>query len=123
MNGCEEISSEFVVSGGNSPEILEPAEGPLDDVATFVCPFVEAVESDARRLIRDDGLGTEHRDPSAKLISVVTEIGDERAHWRRECQYAWPGGDVGVLTWREMECKRSAARIAQRMDLRRASAA
>lgn len=123
MNGREEISGEFVVSGGNSPEILDPAEGPFDDVATFVCPFVEVVEPDARRLIGDDGLGTEHRDPSAKLISVVTEIGDECAHRRRECQYAWPGGDVGVLTRCEMECKRSAARIAQRMDLRRAPTA
>jgi hypothetical protein len=123
VNGREEISSEFVVSGGNSPEILEPAEGSLDDVAAFVSPFVEAVEPDARRLVGNDGLGAEQGYASPEFISVIAAIGDERTHRRRERQYARPGGDVGVLAWCEMEGKRSAERIAQRMDLRRAPAA
>lgn len=118
MNGCEEISSEFVVAGGNSPEILESAEGSLDDVATFVCPFVEAVEPDARRLIGNDGLGTEQGYAGPEFISVIAAIGDERTHRRRERQYARPGGDVGVLAWCEMEGERSAERVAQRMNLR-----
>ena len=32
-NGGEKVAGELVISGGDAPEILEPAEAALDDVA------------------------------------------------------------------------------------------
>src|SRR5438270_712792 len=43
MNSGQEIPSELVVSGGDAPEVLEPAEAALDDVSAFVGTFVEAM--------------------------------------------------------------------------------
>lgn len=123
MNCGEEISSEFVVSSGNSPEVLEPAEGSLDDVASFVGLFVEAVDHHPVRFVGNDGLGTELEYLGAEGVAVITAIGNERAHRRRKCQNAWTGSDVGVLTRRQMKGKRPAERVAQRVDLRRAPAA
>jgi hypothetical protein len=45
MDGCEEISGEFVVASGYAPEILEPAEASLDDVSAFVGAFVEMMQT------------------------------------------------------------------------------
>jgi len=42
---ARKFSGEFVVSGGDAPEIVEPAEAALDDVAPFVGAFAEAVEN------------------------------------------------------------------------------
>ncbi len=39
-DGGEEISAEFVVSGCNTAEILEAAEGVFDPVAVFVALFI-----------------------------------------------------------------------------------
>ena len=123
MNCGKEVSGEFVVSCGNSPEILEPAEGSLDDVAAFVSPFVEAVDHHPVRFIGNDGLGSKIEYLGAEAIAIITFVGDERAHRWRERQNARTGSDVGVLARCEMKCKRAAERIAQRVDFRRAPAA
>src|SRR5438067_96138 len=57
MNSGQEIPSELVVSGGDAPEVLEPAEAALDDVSAFVGTFVEAMDDDPVGFIGDYGLG------------------------------------------------------------------
>ena len=47
MDGCEKVSGELIVSGGDPSEILEPAKASLDDVSAFVGTFVEAMERNA----------------------------------------------------------------------------
>lgn len=122
MNGGEEISREFVVSRCNSPEILEPAEGSLNDVSAFVGPLIETVEPHPVGFVGNDGFCAELEDLRAKGIAVISFIGDEYVHARRERQNTWRCGNVGVLTRREMEGKRPAVRIAQRVDFCRAPA-
>ena len=53
----EEVSGEFVVSGGDGAEVLDAAVGALDDVAPFVAFGVEGEEALAIGLIGDDGDG------------------------------------------------------------------
>jgi hypothetical protein len=44
VDGSQEVSGKFVVASCDTPEILEPAETALDNIAPFVGAFTEAVE-------------------------------------------------------------------------------
>lgn len=123
MNSGEEIAGEFVVSGSNAAEILEPAEAAFDDVAPFVGPFVETMDSDAIGFVGNDGLGAAFGDLRPQVVAIVALVGKQSTHVGRECQNIGRGGDVGILAGRQMKNDRPATRIAQRMDFRRAPAA
>ena len=114
MDGCEKVSGEFIVSGGDPSEIF---------VSAFVGALVEAVESCPVGLVRDDGTGAAVEDVGAKVVAIVALVGDEGAHRRSERQKGWSSGDIGVLAGSEMECAGPAIRIAQCMDFRGTSAA
>lgn len=88
MNSCEVISGEFVVSGGNSPEILESAEGSFNDVSPFVSLFVEAMEPHPVRLVGNDGLGAEFEYLGAESVAVIAAVSKQCAHRRRESEDA-----------------------------------
>ena len=123
MDGGHEISGKLVISCGNAPEILKPAEAALDDVSPFVGPLVEGMEPHAIGFIRDDGpcaglmISARDSSPSYPLSAMSARIG------RCERQNIGRGGDVGLLAAGEMKNDGSAERIAQRMDFRRAAAA
>ena len=48
MNSGQEIPGELVVSGGDAPEVFEPAEAAFDDISAFVGALVEAMDDDTR---------------------------------------------------------------------------
>jgi len=123
MNGSQEIAGEFVVSGGDAAEVLEPAKAAFDDVSTFVNALVEAMDDDAVGFVGDDGLGAAANDFAAKVVAVIAFVGEERAHGRRERQNIGRCRDIGILAWRQVQDDRPAERIAQRMDFCRAAAA
>ena len=116
MDGCEKVSGELIVSGGDPSEILEPAKASLDDVSAFVGTFVEAMEHNAIRFVGNDWFGTNFDDLSAKAVAVISFVSEESVHSWRESQNGRSGGNIGVLAWRQKKRNGSAKRIAQRMD-------
>ena len=119
----KEIAGEFVVPGGDPPEVLEAAEAPFNDVSPFVGLFVEAMQMDAVGLVRDDGPGPALDNLSAEFIAIVPLIGDQSAHRWSERQDLGCRRDVGVLAGREVKGMGTADGIAQRVDFGRANAA
>ena len=57
-HGCCEIDGEFVVSGGDSAEVLESAEHALDPVALSVGDGIEGVTVFPGWIVRDDRPGS-----------------------------------------------------------------
>ncbi len=114
MNGEEEVPGEFVVAGGKSPEVLEPAEASLNDIASLVSDFVEAMPPDAIGLVGDDWSGAALFDLGAEGIAIVALVGDDGLGLRSERPDIWRGGDVGFLASGQMECDGSAKRVTER---------
>lgn len=123
MNCGEEVSSEFIVAGGYTPEIFESAEAALDDVTSSVSALVEAVQGNPVGFVGNDRSRADAEHKRTKRIAIIAFVGEQRAHRRRERQYIGRGGDVGVLAWRQMDGVGPAKRIAQRVDFCGASAA
>ena len=123
MNSGQEIPGELVVSGGDAPEVFEPAEAAFDDISAFVGAFVEAMDNDTVGFVGDDGLGAATNDFAAKVVAVIPFVGEERAHGWRERQNIGRRRDIGILAWGQMQDDRPAERIAQRMDFCRAASA
>ena len=123
MNGCQEITGELVVSGGDAAEVLEPAKAALDDISAFVSAFVEAMDDDAVGFVGDHGFGATTHDFAAKVVAVIPFVGEERTHGRRERQDIWRRRNIGILAWGQVQDDRPAERIAQRMDFCRAASA
>ena len=123
MNSGQEIPSELVVSGGDAPEVLEPAEAALDNISAFVGTFVEAMDDDTVGFIGDYGLGAAANDFGTKAVAIIALVGDERAHGWGERQNIGRSSDIGILAWGQMKDDRPAERIAQRMDFCRAASA
>ena len=118
MNGSQEISGKFVVASCDTPEILEPAETALDDVAPLIGAFAEAVEGHPVGFVWNDGLGTTINDFGAKAVAVVSFVANEGRHRWRKLQKGRRCGNICVLAWSEMKCARSAIRVTQRVDFR-----
>mgnify|MGYP001600018023 CR=1 FL=1 len=123
MNRGEIISSELVVAGGDAAEIFEPAEATLDDIASFVGFFVEAMEPDAVGFVGNDRLGAALADLRPEAIAVIAPVGNQGAHVGQERQNLGSRGDIGVLAWRQMKGYGPATRVARRVDFGRAPAA
>ena len=123
MNSSQEIPGELVVSGSDAAEVLEPAKAALDDISAFVGAFIEAMDDNAVGFVGDDRLGAAANDFGAKVVAVISFVGKERAHGRRECQNVRRGSYIGILTGSQMQNDRPAERIAQRMDFCRAASA
>ena len=123
MNSSEEIPGELVVSGGDAPEVFEPAKAALDDISAFVGAFVEAMDDDTIGFVGDYGLGAAANDFAAKVVAVIPFVSEERAHGRGEREKIGRGRDIGILAWGEMQDDGPAERIAQRMDFCRAASA
>ena len=123
MNSSQEIPGELVVSGGDAPEVLEPAKAALDDISAFVGAFVEAMDDDTIGFVGDYGLGAAANDFPAKVVAVIPFVSEERAHGRGERQNIGRRRDIGILAWGQVQDDRPAERIAQRMDFCRAASA
>ena len=57
-------------------------------------------------------------DFGAKAVAIVGLVGNEGRHGRCEFQKGGRCGNIGVLSWSEMKCARSAIRVTQRVDFR-----
>src|SRR5579863_952678 len=123
VNSGEEVSGEFVISGGDPTEILEPAEAAFDDIAPSISLLVETMDSDAIGFVGNDGLCATLDDLRSQVVAVVTFVGEQSAHVRRERQDIGSSSDIGILAGCQMKDDRPAERITQRMDFGRASAA
>ena len=118
MDGSQEIPGEFVIPSCDTPEILEPTEATLDNIAPFIGALAETVEGHPVGFVWNDRLGAEIDDLGAKAVAVITFVANEGRHGRREFQKGRRRGNIRVLTRSEMKCARSAIRVAQRVDLR-----
>ena|SRR5258705_10301603 len=123
MNGGQEIPGELVVSGGYTPEVLQPAKAAFDDISASVGSFAEAMDDNTVGFIGDNGLGAATNDFAAKIVAVITFVGEERAHARCERQNIGGRRNIGILAWGQMKDDRPAERVAQRMDFCRAASA
>lgn len=123
MNSSEEVSRQLVISSGDAAKVLEAAEAALDDVSPLVGSFVEAMKDDAIGLVGNDRPRTTIDDLGAQTVAVISFVGDQRAHGRRERQNIGRGCDIGVLARGQMKGDRPTERIAQRMDFGRTPAA
>ena len=123
MNSGQEIPGELVISRGDAPEVLEPAEAALDDISAFVGTFIEAMDGDSVGFIGDYGRGAATGDFGAKVVAIIAFVGEERVHGWGECQNIGRSSDIGILAWGQMQDDRPAERIAQRMDFCRAATA
>ena len=103
MNSCQEIPGELVVSGGDAPEVLEPAKASLDDISAFVGALVEVMDHNTVGFVRDDGLCAATNDFAAKVIAVIPFIGEERAHGRRDRQNS--GAATISASWPGVRCR------------------
>ncbi len=118
MDGSQEVSGKFVVASSDTPEILEPAETALDNIAPFIGAFAEAVEGHPVGFVWNDGLRAAIDDFGAKAVTIVAFVPNEGRHGRREFQKGRPCGNICVLSRSEMKCARFAIRVAQRVDFR-----
>lgn len=118
MDGSQEVSGKFVVASCDTPEILEPTEATLDNVAPFVGAFAEAVEGHPVGFVWNDGLRAAIDDLGAKAVAIVAFVPDEDRHGRREFQKGGRCGNIGVLARSKMKCARFAIRVTQRVDFR-----
>lgn len=116
MDRCEVVSSELVVSGGDAPEIFEPAEASFDNVSPLVGVLVEPMQDDAVRLVGNDGPGAALDDVGSQSIAVIAFVGDERAHGRGERQHVRRGSDVGVVAGGQVKRMGPAIGVTQRVD-------
>ena len=118
MDGGQEVSGKFVVASSNTPEILEPAETALDNIAPFIEALAEAVEGYPVGFVWNDGFRAAIDDFRAKAVAIVAFVPNEGRHGRRELQKGRPCGNVCGLSRSEMKCARFAIRLAQRADFR-----
>ena len=77
MDGSQEGSGKFVAASCDTPEILEPAETALDNVAPFVGAFAEAVEGHPVGFVWDDKLRAAIGDFGAKTVAIVAFVPNE----------------------------------------------
>ena len=68
---------EFVVSGGDAPEILEPAKATFDDVATFISLLVVSDFLRTVGLAWNNGFDTALFEETPDRVGVVAFVGKE----------------------------------------------
>ena len=90
MDGSQEVSGKFVVASSDTPEILEPAETALDNIAPFIGAFAEAVEGHPVGLVRNDGFRAAIDDFGAKAVAIAAFIPNEGRHRRHSFKRAGP---------------------------------
>ena len=119
----EEVSGELVVAGRDAAEVLDPAEGALDDVARPVGERIEGMPVHPGDLVRDDGRGAARSQEAAQMIDVIGLVADEAAARRRRGDERRRALDVGDLAAGQEEGVRPAFAVDEGVDLGRAPAA
>jgi hypothetical protein len=113
---------ELVVSRCDPPEILEPAETALDDVAVFISLLVVADFLFAVGFAGDDGLDAALLEESPDRIGIVALVGEEFLDAGDEADAFFGHPTIGGIARREDERPGSAKPVHDRMDLAVAAA-
>ena len=123
MDAGEEVAGELVIACGDGAEVLEPAEGALDDVARAVGGVVEGEAVHPVALVGDDGRGALPGETPAQGIAVMGAIGEELPGGSGSRHEVERGDGVGGLAGRQLEDVRAALLVGEEMDPGRAPAA
>lgn len=123
MNGCQEVSRELVVSGGDAAKVLEAAEAAFDDVSALVGALAEGMDDNSIGFVGDHWRCAALDDLGTQPVAVVAFVGEKLRHEGRERQDIGRRSNVGILAGRQVKDDWPAERIAQPVDLGRAPAA
>lgn len=116
-NGGQEVSGEFVESGGDASEVLELVEEALDEVALPVEIAIDRSLDLDVALGRDMGLPTSGADQVDQRSRVVPAICDEGSGRRQGLDQARCHGLVGGLAGREQQSDRQSLFVDNGVDL------
>ena len=112
MNSCEEVAGGLVVSGGNSPELLELCEEVFDQVPGFVEVSVKVAGMDAVRPWRDhSGFARGAQWVENPYVGIERFVGDQRVGLHDRDQMVSPYQVVSFPS-----AQKEADRIAERID-------
>jgi len=115
---CGEVGcGEAVVSGCDTPEVLQPAEHPLDGVATAVECGAEAVLPAPVCLRRDVRHRAARFDRASEAIRIEGAISDHQGALGNSLDQRLAAAEVGCVATGEMERDRLAGLVCRGVDL------
>ena len=106
---------EFVIAGGNTPPVLEAAEGALDDIACPISDGVEGMFPFTRRVVGDDWLAATGPQSGAQRVAVVGSI-SQTARWPQGGHQGGSNGRVPPLPRPDNQPPGAPLLIDRRMD-------
>lgn len=115
-DGGEEVSGELVIARGDAPEVLEAAEGILDQMAVAVSLFVIGngpLPVAASRNDRDDRDTAEHL---AQRVGIIALVGQDIAGTLEACQQDRRGLHVGDIASGQVKGEGPTHNVSQSMD-------
>lgn len=121
MGAAEEVSGKFVVAGGDSAPVFDPAPHALDPVASLVGPAIVGDRLGARCGRGDHGLGVLGRQPVAQMVGVIGAIGHEPPDRSGAVEKTGCDSDIVDVTGSQDEDARPALGIDERVELARAA--
>src|SRR4029450_5090039 len=92
-----------IVAGGNASPVLDPIDGPLDDIALPVEDLVISKEELAVSSWRDDGLRAALLQPLAQGSAVITFVGNDILGRRHEFEAALGRFEIIGVSEREQD--------------------
>ena len=115
-DGREEVSGEFVVSGCDTPEVLELVEEAFDQIALAIEPAVDRALYFAVALGRDVSFAAPAGDELYQVLPVITAVGDNISK-RQAIEQGRSYRFVGGMTGGEQQPDRQAPFVHHRMNL------
>ena len=112
----EEVGGELVIACRDAAEVLEPAEGILDEMALLVAGSVVANGRCPRAAARDDRNRSSFTDRIAQSVGIVALIGNDVACADGALEKRWSGTHVGDVSRRERD-RVGAPDVGERVDL------
>ena len=112
-----------MVAGGDAPEVLEAAEGVLDEVSCAIALLVVADRAFAVAPARNDGCRPGVAERAAQSIGVIALVGQHVAHAPGPLEESGCGLHVADVAGRQHQRIGAADDVGERVDLGRPAAA
>lgn len=119
----EVVAGELVIAGGYGTEVLETAEGALDDVARAVGGVFEGEAVHSVALVGDDGRGALVGEATAEGIAIVGTVGEQSPGGSGGSNQPERGNNVGCLADGQVEDVRPGLLVGEEVNLGRAPTA
>ena len=119
MDHGEEVGGEFVISGGDTAEVLQLGEEPLDKIALAIEPFAEAWLPFPIGFCRDIRRGSLLLDQVTDAVSVIGFVRQHDSVGAEIVEQRVDGLPVMRLSCRQAEPDREPLRIDDCMDFGR----